>query len=101
MTFFLLHFLQIAYQTASSRFPGKLSELFLVLSDDYRLPAAKAAEGEGYQSRGDRGQKHRLDDDQMSVKSVGSKRMDLSSSADKSKSKPKPGHGAKNKAKAK
>ena len=74
---------QIAYRTASDRFPGRLSELFLVLSDD--LPTVAADEAARSQPPG-RGQKHRLEDDQMSTES-GSKRKDLSASAEKNKSK--------------
>ena len=90
--------LQIAYRTASNRFPGKLSEIFLVLSDDYssRQSTEAGAEASGFQQVG-RGQKHRLDDDQMSVQSVESKRLDTVPSAEKNrknknKSKPKGRH---------
>ena len=82
---------QIAYKTAAHRFTGKLAELFLVLSDNQ--PVAAEAGASGFQPIG-RGQKHHLDDDQMSTES-GSKRKDQSSSAEKvkrnfSKNKPKP-----------
>ena len=85
---------QIAYRTASDRFPGRMAELFLVLSDD--LPAAALPEASSSQPLG-RGQKHRLDDDQMSVESSDSKRKDQSASAEKNKTK----FGAKNKPKPK
>ena len=39
-------------------------------------------EAKGFQARG-RGQKHTLDDDQMSVRSSGSKRQDVTTSAEK------------------
>ena len=83
--------LQIAYKTAAHRFTGKLAELFLVLSDNQ--PVAAEAGASGFQPIG-RGQKHQLDDDQMSTES-GSQRKDQSSSAEKnkrnfSKNKPKP-----------
>ena len=66
----------------------------MVLSDDQ--PAMAQPEASGSQPLG-RGQKHRLDDDQMSVESSGSKRRDQSASAEKNqksgrnkqKSKPK------------
>ena len=76
----LLLFFQIAYRTASDRFPGRLSELFLVLSDD--LPTAATSEVASSQPLG-RGHKHRLDDDQMSTESG----KDQSASAEKNKSK--------------
>ena len=89
MSYYFLSYFQIAYRTASNRFPNKLSELFLVLSDDY--PAQLAQEGlseaEGFQPRG---QKHRLDDDQMSVQSTGTKRPDNETSAEKNKKKQQP-----------
>ena len=72
--------LQIAYRTASNKFPGKLSELFLVLSDD--TPPFEDDRAE-FQTQG-RGRKHQRDDDQMSVES-GSKRQDVSSSAEKNR----------------
>ena len=79
---------QIAYRTAGNRFQGKLSELFLVLSDEY--PAQLAQEGQaeaaGFQPSS-RGQKHRLEDDQMSVQSVESKRLDTETSAEKNRKK--------------
>ena len=75
---------QIAYRIASDRFPGRLTELFLVLCDD--LPAAAQPEASGSQPLG-RGQKHHLEDDQMSVGSSESKRKDQSASAEKNKSK--------------
>ena len=92
VTYFLIEFFflsfQIAYRTASTRFPGKLSELFLVLSDDYPARAeAEAGAGAEFQTRG-RGQKHRLEDDQMSVESH-SKRPDHVSSAEKNRTKKK------------
>ena len=61
----------------------------MVLSDDHRVLRAEAADAEagGFSFRGGRGQKHRLDDDAMSVQSTGSKRKDLASSAEKNKSK--------------
>ena len=60
---------QIAYRTASDKFPGKLSELFLVLSDNV---SQQQSEAEGFESQpGGRGQKHRLEEDQMSVESSG------------------------------
>lgn len=76
-------FFQIAYRIASDKFKGKLSELFLVLSDDYVLPP----EDDGFESHRSRGQKHQLEDDP--------KRPDVGSSAEKSqgnksKGKPKP-----------
>lgn len=81
---------QFAYRTASTKFPGKLAELFLVLSDDHPVPSDPAvgvgASGPISQSRS---RKHRLDDDQMSVESTGSKRKDVSTSAEKNKSKNK------------
>ena len=89
---------QIAYKTASTKFPGKLSELFLVLSDDSPLvgqPPASSAAGASHPPG--RGHKHRLDDDQISVQSSGSKRKDLTSSADKNKGR----NGTKNKPKNK
>ena len=73
--------LQIAYRTAGDKFPGKLSELFLVLSDSHVPPK----EAQDSQQPSGRGTKHRLDDDAMSVKSVDSKRPDLASSAEKNK----------------
>ena len=83
-------FFQIAYRIASDKFKGKLSELFLVLSDDYVLPP----EDDGFESHRSRGQKHQLEDDRMSVE-ADPKRPDVGSSAEKSqgnksKSKPKP-----------
>ena len=78
--------LQIAYKTASNRFQGKLSEIFLVLSDDYasQQRTEEGAEASGFQQVG-RGQKHRLDEDQMSVHSVESKRLDTVPSAEKNR----------------
>ena len=80
----ILSFLfQIAYRIASNKFPGKLSETFLVLSDD-----AQPADDEGgeFQTQGrGRGQKYPRDEDQMSVESHGSKRQDVVSSAEKNK----------------
>ena len=73
--------LQIAYRTAGNKFPGKLSELFLVLSDSHVLPK----EAQDQQHHSGRGTKHRLDDDQMSVQSGETKRQDLASSAEKNK----------------
>ena len=83
---------QFAYRTASTKFPGKLAELFLVLSDDHPVPSDPAvgvgASGPISQSRS---RKHRLDDDQMSVESTGeSKRPDVSTSAEKNKQKKQP-----------
>ena len=98
MSFVFSILFQIAYRTASTRFPGKLSELFLVLSDDSPLlgqPSASPAAGASHPPG--RGQKHRLEDNQMSVKSSGSKHKDLTSSADKNRGK----SGAKNKSKNK
>ena len=87
---------QIAYRTASNKFEGRLSELFLVLSDDYptQLTEEGRDEAVGFQPVG-RGQKHRLEDDQMSVES-GTKRVDNVSSAEKNqknKSKTSKGRG--------
>ena len=79
---FPFFFFQVAYRTASDKFLGKLSELFLVLSDSYRVPPEN--DNFGSQPTG-RGTKHRLDDDQMSVESV--KRPDVNTSAEKNKSK--------------
>ena len=75
---------QIAYRTASDKFPGKLAELFLVLADGHVLPA----EARGSHPPPVRGTKHRLEDDQMSTGS-GSKRQDLVSSAEKKGAKSK------------
>ena len=61
----------------------------MVLSDSYRV----APDAEGHDDHHGRGTKHRLDDDQMSVESVNSKRPDVSTSGEKnkhSKSKAKP-----------
>ena len=80
------HFFQIAYRTASNKFPGKLRELFLVLSDDYVLPDRAEGQDPGFKLVG-RGQKHRLDDDQMSVGSQESKRHDAASFDEKNKAK--------------
>ena len=66
-----------------------MSELFLVLSDAGKV-ATEAAEGLTSQPLG-RGHKHRLEDDQMSVQSTGSKRQDISNSAEKNKGKNKSG----------
>ena len=68
-----------------------MSELFLVLSDNYVPPP----EADGFEfQRSGRAQKHRLEEDRMSVESE-SKRPDVTSSAEKtqgnkSKNKPKP-----------
>ena len=91
----LFAFFQIAYRIASDKFPGKLSELFLVLSDNIpREPSAP----EGSRAHAGRGHKHRLDEDQMSVGSGDSKRPDFSTSAEKTrnKSKNKPNKPSKN-----
>lgn len=56
-----------------------------MLSDDHPPPAPNTAESSGFQTSG-RGQKHRLDDDQMSTGS-NSKRQDLARSAEKNPSK--------------
>ena len=92
----LISVFQIAYRTAGTRFSGRLSELFLVLSDDHHIPQepADGAGAFGSEPLG-RGQKHRLDDDQMSIESE-TKQKDQSTSAEKNKSKNK----AKNKPKA-
>ena len=82
---------QIAYRIASDKFKGKLSELFLVLSDSYTPPP----DDDGFQANRPRGQKHRLEDDRMSVESD-SKRPDVTTSAEKNQ-----GNKAKNKPKAK
>ena len=79
-------FFQIAYRTASNKFPGKLAELFLVLSDSHVLLDDGPGAAAGFSGRG---QKHRLDDDQMSVHSVEPKRPDVNTSAEKDKSKSK------------
>ena len=98
-------FSQIAYRTASNKFVGKLAQLFLVLSDSH-----KASNEASDQPPLGRGLKHRLDDDQMSVESVESKRPGLASSAEKGKNKPNPkssqskpgkGNGSQNKPKSK
>ena len=88
-----LCFFQIAYRTAGSRFPGKLSELFLVLSDDVSAVEddRDRDEAKGFQARG-RGQKHQLDDDQMSVRSSGSKRQDVTTSAEKTQNRGRGGY---------
>ena len=85
-------FSQFAYRTASNKFPGKLSELFLVLKDDHPVHPDQL-HGAG----GARARKHRLDDDQMSVESSESKRPDVTTSAEKNRSKNKPGKGGKQK----
>ena len=90
----ILPFFQIAYRTASDKFPGKLSELFLVLSDNLPPQLPEGADGFESQQPG-RGHKHRLDDDQMSVESSESKRPDVTTSAEKNHSKNKPGKGGK------
>ena len=92
------HSLQIAYRTAGDRFPGKLSELFLVLSDDHSAEASSAPENVGFQTSG-RGQKHQLEDDQMSTGS-NSKRRDLAKSAEKNQSKTQSKNQSRNKPKA-
>ena len=86
--------MQIAYRTASDKFPGKLSELFLILSDD--TPSFDDDSGE-FRTQG-RGQKHQRDDDQMSTES-GSKRQDISSSAEKNRGRggKGPGHSSRGK----
>ena len=61
---FLFVGFQIAYRTAANRFPRRLAELFLVLSDN--LTVATEADATSFQPLG-RGQKHRHEDDQMSV----------------------------------
>ena len=97
--FIFQFYFQIAYRTASGRFPGRLTELFLVLSDDAPSaaePRDSWPEASNSQPLG-RGQKHRLDEDQMSVESSESKRKDQSASAEKNK---KSGNG-KNKSKPK
>ena len=89
--FLYVFIFQSAYRTASDKFKGKLAELFLVLSDSF-VPQPEA---DGFESqRPGRGQKHRLEEDRMSVESD-SKRPDVTSSAEKnqgnkSKNKPKP-----------
>lgn len=83
LSLFFVILSQIAYRTASNKFPGKLSELFLVLKDTPRGDA-EAADPVAPHPSG-RGLKHCLEEDQMSVQSGGSKRQDLTSSADKSK----------------
>ena len=72
-----------------------MAELFLVLSDSHVVPKEHSTR----QPYPNRGQKHRLDDDQMSVQSSGSKRQDLASSAEKNR-KSKQGKGARNKSKS-
>ena len=93
----MLFLFQIAYRTAGNKFPGKLSELFLVLSDDVPPPEDDKA---GYQTQG-RGRKHQREDDQMSVESVTSKRQDVSSSAEKNRGRggKNTGHGSRGKPK--
>ena len=87
----MVFLLQIDYRTAADKFKGKLAELFLVLSDSY----CPQPDDDGFNSqRPARGQKHRLEEDRMSVESD-SKRPDVTTSAEKnignkSKSKPKP-----------
>ena len=83
---------------ASNKFPGKLSELFLVLADSQSLAAgATAGAGDSGPSHQNRGRKHQLDNDQMSTESTHSKRKDLSTSAEKKKTKPGKNKATKNK----
>ena len=79
-----IRYFQIAYRTASDKFPGKLAELFLVLTDGH------VTHDESGDSRPPphRGTKHRMEDDQMSTGS-GSKRQDLVPSAEKKGAKSK------------
>lgn len=72
-----------------------MAELFLVLSDSHVPPKEHTAT----HATSGRGMKHRMDDDQMSVQSTGSKRQDVASSAEKSR-KTKQGKGARNKFKS-
>ena len=82
VTVSLFLFFKIAYRTAADKFPGKLSELFLVLSDN-APPQTEVAGGFESHPAG-RGQKHRLeDDDRMSVHSSDTKRPDVTTSAEK------------------
>ena len=72
-----------------------MSELFLVLTDSF-----VASEPSGAQPPA-RGQKHRLDEDQMSVQSVESKRPDVTTSAEKNKAKKNQPQSQKNQSKSK
>ena len=81
---FLVSVFRIAYRLAGDKFVGKMSELFLVLSDSAQ-PVSDDADGFQVQPPA-RGQKHRREDDQMSVESD-SKRPDVSTSAEKTRNK--------------